>query len=160
MIFHLKDVYWAEEGRTSIDALLMGVALAGLLLVVSSPFGIDDARQDGAAGAFVVIFLNAIGAIITFLKKKPLLGVVSVVVPVFGWVCGIRLAKPGSPWARWFYDPAKAKRPAAIARREFKTYCSNWRFTQGWAGRFERWFSDLVGGAPSLPDASRQEPAH
>ena len=25
------------------------------------------------------------------------------------------------------------------------------RFEHGWPGRFERWFSDVVGGAPSIP---------
>jgi hypothetical protein len=163
MIFHLKDVYWSEEGRTSVDAMLMGVALAGLLLVVSSPLGVDEeTRQEGAWGFFTVIFINGCGAVITFLKKKPLLGTVSVIVPVFGWVCAIRLAKPGSPWARWFYNPEKARTDHARARREFKTYCSHWRFTQGWAGRFELWFTNLVGGAPSVPtpETTRQEPAH
>ena len=38
MIFHLRDVYWAEEGRTSIDAILIGAAGAGAVLLMASPF--------------------------------------------------------------------------------------------------------------------------
>src|SRR5262245_34585852 len=33
MIFHMRDVYWAEEGRASIDAILIGAAGAGAVLV-------------------------------------------------------------------------------------------------------------------------------
>jgi hypothetical protein len=163
MIFHLKDVYWSEEGRTSVDAMLMGIALAGVILVVSSPFGVDDeVRQEGAISVFTTVLFSLSFAVVTFLKKKPLLGTIAIIVPFVGIIPAVRLAKPGSPWARWFYDPAKAKRPTAIARREFKSYCSNWRFTQGWAGRFERWSSDLVGGAPSLPspEPTSERPAH
>jgi hypothetical protein len=47
MIFHLKDVYWAEEGRTSIDALILGVAGAGLLLVSSSPYTSSGETKPG-----------------------------------------------------------------------------------------------------------------
>ena len=32
LIFHLDDVYWSQEGRSSIDAMIVGTVLAGLLL--------------------------------------------------------------------------------------------------------------------------------
>ncbi len=148
MIFHLKDVYWTEAGRTSVDAMLMGVALAGLLLVVSSPFGIDDQdRQDGAAVFFTFIAFNVTFAAITFLKKKPMVGTVAVLIPIVGLVGAIRLAKPGSPWAHWFYDPGRG-RGRFRARRERKLARATRRYERGRLGRFERWFSDLVGGAP------------
>jgi lysyl-tRNA synthetase class 2 len=152
MIFHVRDVYWSEEGRTSIDALLMGVALAGLLLVGASPFDVDQAgaEQDSRVGVFVVIIVNAIPVAITFLKKKPFLGVVAILVPLVGLVSSIRLAKPGSPWARWFYDPARGN-PRRRAKRERKLQRSIDRFERGRLGRFERWFSDFVGGTPQAP---------
>ena len=37
---YLEDVYWSPEGRTSVDATIMGVMLAGLLMVGISPFGV------------------------------------------------------------------------------------------------------------------------
>jgi hypothetical protein len=155
MLFHLKDVYWAEEGRTSVDALLMGVALGGLLLVVSSPFGISDAAQqeEGKTGFFTIVAVNIIFAAITFLKKKPLIGTMAVLIPFVGLVGAIRLAKPASPWAHWFYD-ADRGRPRFRARRERRLARATWRYTQGRSGRFERWFSDLVGGAPTLPSSA------
>ncbi len=39
LIFHLEDVYWTSEGRSSVDAVILGAALGGLLLVSSSPCG-------------------------------------------------------------------------------------------------------------------------
>jgi hypothetical protein len=39
---YLRDVYWSEEGHGSIDATLLGLLLAALLLVGLSPFGVHD----------------------------------------------------------------------------------------------------------------------
>ena len=160
MIFHVRDVYWSEEGRTSIDAMLMGVALAGLLLVGASPFDVSHAgsEEESRLGFFVVIAINAVLAAITFLKKKPFFGVVAILIPLVGLVSSIRLAKPGSPWARWFYDPERGN-PRRRAKREQKLQRSIDRFERGRLGRFERWFSDFVGGAPQGPapiDSARE----
>jgi hypothetical protein len=158
MIFYLRDVYWAEEGRASVDALLMGVALSGLLLVGASPFDVDKAgTEDSSQSAFFsTIAFNAVLATITFLKKKPFLGVVAILIPLFGFITSIRLAKPGSPWAHWFYNPDRGS-PGRRERARCKLERSLVRFEQGRSGRFERWFSDLVGGPPQLtapsPDA-------
>ena len=52
MIFHLRDVYWAEEGRTSIDAILLGAAGAGAVLVMASPFtNAGEAKPKGETAA-------------------------------------------------------------------------------------------------------------
>lgn len=147
MIFHLKDVYWAQEGRTSIDAMLMGVALAGLCLVVTAPFG--SRADEGAPAFFVSIAVNLLFATVIFLKKKPFFGVIAIFLPFFFWIPAFRLAKPGSPWAHWFYDPDRG-RPSRRAKRQRKLERSVRRFEEGRFGRFERWFSDLIGGAPSL----------
>lgn len=154
MIFHVRDVYWTEEGRTSIDAMLMGTALAGLLLVGFAPLDIDSesAASQSQAGYFSALSVNAALAGITFLKKKPLFGVVALLIPLVGFFSSIRLAKPGSPWARWFYDPDRGS-ARSHAKRERKLQRSINRFQCGRLGRFERWFSDLVGGAPTLPPA-------
>lgn len=152
MIFHVRDVYWTEEGRTSIDAMLMGFALAGLLLVGFAPLDVEreSAQSDSELGLFIMLGLNASVAAITFFKKKPFMGMVALLVPTIGCITAIRLAKPGSPWAHWFYESNRGS-PRKIAKRRRKLERSIARFEHGWAGRFERWFSDVVGGAPSLP---------
>jgi hypothetical protein len=141
MIFHLKDVYWAKEGRASVDALIMGLAAAGLLLLTSNPFAFGADKAGVSA-------LNITLAVVTFLKRKPFLGIVALLVPLVGFVPAIRLAKPDSPWARWFYDPDRG-RTVRRAKRARKRARSAARYEQGRSGRFERWFSDLVGGAPT-----------
>jgi hypothetical protein len=152
MIFHVRDVYWTEEGRTSIDAMFMGFALAGLLLVGFAP--LDFERGSTTSGSelsyFFLLIFNASVAAITFLKKKPFMGMVALLVPTIGMFTAIRLAKPGSPWSHWFYESNRGS-PRKIRKRRRKLERSIRRFDQGWPGRFERWFSDIVGGAPTLP---------
>lgn len=151
MIFHLRDVYWTQEGRTSVDAMLMGLALSGLLLVGFAPldFEGESAASSSELGFFIVLGFNAGLAAITFLKRKPFLGVIAVLTPAVGFVTAIRLAKPGSPWAHWFYNPKRGGKRRR-ARHEKKLERAIARFEYGRLGRFERWFSDVVGGAPTL----------
>lgn len=155
MVLHLKDVYWTEEGRTSVDAMLMGVAAVGLLLVAAAPtkentgIQLDLGGVEIRIGLWLAIAINLVFVAVTFLKQKPFAGTVGIFVILVALVGAIRLAKPGSPWARWFYDP---DRGSARLRpwRERRHARSEQRFGPGWSGRFERWFSDLVGGAPQL----------
>jgi len=165
MIFHLRDVYWAEEGRTSIDAILLGVAGAGAVLVMASPFteagkakpksnSPDDWVIDASqyrVNVWIVLLIGLAIAIVVFLKKKPFLAIAGFVVLPVGIAAACRLAKPGSPWARWFYSPREESGRAA-ERRARKLARSTYRFTEGRWGRFERAFSDLIGGAPDQAD--------
>ncbi len=169
MIFHLRDVYWAEEGRTSIDAILLGVAGAGAVLVTASPFTNAGAAKpkgetaaDWGVGAseyrvnvWVVLMIGLAVSIIVLLKKKPFLAIAGFVFLPVGIIAACRLAKPGSPWARWFYRPRAGH---VSERRARKLERSTYRFTEGRWGRFERAFSDLIGGAPDpLEEASTRD---
>jgi hypothetical protein len=135
---YLRDVYWCPEGRSSIDATLIGVLLAGLLLVGTSPFGVGDGHGAPRAIAFAMIAFNVCFAIVTFLKGKLALGVLSVFVPIVGLVSAIRLAKPRSLWARRFYGEAKLERARA-------RYAPTSRLR-----RLHDRLDDVVGGAPSI----------
>ena len=42
LILHLHDVYWAEDGRTSVDAVFAAVAVAGLLILGFNPLSFFD----------------------------------------------------------------------------------------------------------------------
>jgi hypothetical protein len=137
---YLRDVYWCEEGRSSIDATLWGVVLACLLLVGTSPFGAAVPGDGMREIAFAMISFNVIVAVITFLKGKLLFGVISVFVPIVGIVTAIRLAKPRSLWAKYVYrtrNPSKLER----ARRRYED-------PRSWNRRIHAKFDDLVGGAP------------
>lgn len=110
---HLRDVYWTPEGRHSIEVSVIWALLGLLLLTGISPFGIHDStevpRQIGAAIVGVNIFLS----IVTCLKGKLTLGLVSVFLPPVGLVAAYRLARPGSVWAQLFYDDTKRARSVA-----------------------------------------------
>lgn len=139
LIFHLDDVYWTQEGRSSIDAMIVGSVLAGILLHTASPFGLQQTDYPGPRTAvFALLVLNYLFAVVCFLKDKPIVGALGLAVPLVALVGALRLAKPRSPWARWFY----AGRPGKLER-------AHRRFDLGWQGRLERKADDLIGGAPS-----------
>lgn len=39
LVLHLEDVYWKEEGRRSVDAVILSVAVIGLLVAGEAPLG-------------------------------------------------------------------------------------------------------------------------
>ena len=100
--FHLKDVYWSEEGRSSIDATVLALLVGGLILVGASPLGTGEDYYS-LLGLSAIAAFHFFWVAITLLKGKLLFGVVALFLPVLGLVGGIRLAKPTSPWAKWFY---------------------------------------------------------
>src|SRR5712691_6274617 len=55
---YLRDVYWSPEGRSSIDATIMGLLLAALLLVGTSPFGIGGGNGESRTIAFAMLLAN------------------------------------------------------------------------------------------------------
>ncbi len=66
---YLRDVYWSPEGRSSIDATVIGLVFGTLLLVGSSPFGAGAGGREPRVVAFAMVGLNVVLALITFLKK-------------------------------------------------------------------------------------------
>ncbi|MBG0812946.1 hypothetical protein [Planomonospora sp. ID82291] len=119
LILHLHDVYWEEEGRTSVDAVFVAVAVTGLLLLGLRPLGWEDSGQtpQGPWTAVGLIVANLLLAVVTLLKGKIWTGLVGLFVPVLLIVGALRLARPGSPWAHWFYaSAARRPRPGLMSR--------------------------------------------
>lgn len=136
---YLRDVYWSEEGHRSIDASLLGVLLAALLLVGLSPFDVHaGGRVPRVAGAALVALDVALAAV-TLAKGKQTLALLAVFVPGVGLVGAWRLAKPRSWWARRRYGERKLAR----ARARFDDPASL-------AHRLHERFDDLVGGPPTV----------
>ncbi len=128
LVLHLDDVYWSEQGRRSVEVVVVTAAVVGLVLIGSVPFGVDelspDERESRAALVLNVLF-NFSLALIALSKGKVLTALFGTVVPVVALVGAIRLARPGSPWARRLYR----RRPRARARAALRL----WRTTA--AGR-------------------------
>ena len=116
LTFHLRDVYWTEEGRRSVDACIMWLLLGLLLLVGISPFGIHDRTVVPRSIGFVAIAISIVFSLVTCLKGKLTLGLVSIFVPPVGAVTAFRLARPGSVWSEVLYRRDIAKLERAEAR--------------------------------------------
>jgi hypothetical protein len=111
----LDDVYWAAEGRRSVDAVLLAAVIGGLLLVGANPLNDSDGR-DGASIVAVNIVVNLIFAVLAIFKGRTVLGVLGVFLPVLALVATARLARPGSPWARRRYPPGSRKLERSLRR--------------------------------------------
>ena len=110
LLLRLKDVYWTSEGRTSIDAVITAVVLTLMLLVRAAPFGIDQVHPHETSARWLVVGIVALNlclTLVTALKGKFWLALLSTFLPIFGIVGAIRLALPNSPWARRRYSPDK-----------------------------------------------------
>ena len=134
---HLEDVYWSEEGRRSIDAVVIAGLLGGAIVFGASPV----TREDTTSALTIMISLAIVVAIsaIAALKGKYIAAVVGVPIPLVSLVAAIRLAEPDSPWARRRYASGSRKLVRATARGERHQ------------ARYRRW-QDLIAGAPSAAD--------
>ncbi|MFD9890412.1 hypothetical protein [Amycolatopsis sp. NPDC058986] len=122
LILHLKDVYWSEKGRVSVDAVFVAIALAGLLLLGFRPGVVDIfveiGPEEGNLTRTLVIAGDLGLAIVTLLKGKIWSGLIGLFVPVLLFVGAVRLARPNSPWARWRYPASGAKAKRALWREQ------------------------------------------
>ncbi|MFF9085032.1 hypothetical protein ACF1BE_01140 [Streptomyces sp. NPDC014991] len=142
LILHLDDVYWTEEGRKSVEVVVLTAALVGLLLAGFSPFGVNDlTRQELAdrGSAVATIAGNFLFSLIALGKGKTRTAIFGAIVPLVALVGAVRLARPGSAWARRFYGG----RPRARARAALRAYHHDRR----WA-RPRRAVQDWIGGKP------------
>ena len=136
---HLRDVYWTPEGRHSIEVSIIWMLLGLLLLTGIAPFGIHDQTEVPRIIGFAAIAVAIVLSVITCLKGKLTLGLLSIFLPPVGLVAACRLARPGSVWSQLFYATDKRLR----ARERFDPRTSRleeWR----------HWFADLLGGRHDL----------
>jgi hypothetical protein len=112
---HLRDVYWAEEGRASFDAVVVATVIGALIVLGFAPF--DVANNGSSITNLALAVVTDIGlAAIAILKGKPMTGLIGIFIPFVSLVGAIRLASPTSPWARRFYKPESRKLARAEAR--------------------------------------------
>ena len=151
---YLDDVYWAKQGRASIDATLLAAALMVIALFGIQPVEFDTASAaEIIASVFGVLLLFAIVAI-SFLKGRLLHGSFGIFIQPLAIYAACRLGKPNSGWARRFYgerNPSKHARAEKRFRPDRRTE------------RFKEAFRDAVGGAPEeeyeAKIAARREPS-
>jgi hypothetical protein len=144
LILHLENVYWTGEGRKSIDAVILGVTFITLLLTGLLPRTYSELGDYIILSRWVLFALilgGAVFVVVCYLKGKLFVGTVGIFVPPVALVGALRLAKPGSPWARWRYRDSPLKVERARRRDE--------GFHQKWERRKHRLW-DVIGGKPHL----------
>lgn len=146
LLLHLADVYWSEQGRKSVEIVVLTAALVMLLLGGFLPFGVNELtvqeKQDRAAIVVNTVF-NFGFALVALAKGKPRTALFGAVVPFVALVGAIRLARPVSPYAKRFYRGRHGARARAIRRA--------YRHDRRWAGPRRR-VEELIGGAPDPPE--------
>lgn len=151
LIFYLRDVYWEEQGRTSVDAVFVALAVTGLLLLGLQPMMVldyDDFRTSRGLGVrtWVILFsgFNLVLAAVVILKGKIWTGLFGLFLTPLLLVGAIRLSRPGAPWARWRYGNRPRTMARAVAReRKYRRPVI----------RAKIFIQDLVAGKPDVAHA-------
>ncbi len=158
LILHLRDVYWSNEGRLSIDAVFVAVGVTALLLLGVTPVGVKSVSDyqrllPGTPGAVTALHLALAAffllASVTLLKGKIWTALFGVFLPPLFLVGAIRLARPGSPWARWRYR----NRPARLASAERRE-----QHLRQPVIRAKIWVQDKLTGPHDLPPGPSGQP--
>jgi hypothetical protein len=147
LILHLRDVYWTSAGRLSVDAVFVAAGVTVLLLlgIVPSiaPTGQHGDSWEAVTSLSISVVVTFSLAAITVLKGKIWTGLFGLFLFPVLIVGAIRLARPGSPWARWRYQRRPHKR-ARAARRE--------RQVRQPVIRFKSRVEDFLSGLHDRPD--------
>jgi hypothetical protein len=137
---HLEDVYWAEEGRSSVDATVIAASLMLLMVLGVSPVVIDSTSTEALITS-IALTLFAFGCVaICFAKGRVLHGAVGIFVAPVAFYGAARIGKPHSAWARYRYGERRPRKQAKAVERFAPE-----RRTE----RFKEAFRDIVGGKPS-----------
>src|SRR5690349_21035024 len=116
LILTLDDVYWAKEGRISVEIVALAAASLGIFIVFGSPFA-DDTDGGDAVSFIIAVVLHLLCVFITFLKGKYRTALIGFFLPPVNVVGAIRLARPGSRWAKRFYKEKKTARATVRAAK-------------------------------------------
>ena len=150
LILHLEDVYWAEDGRTSVDAVFAAVAVAGLLIMGFNPLSFFDIgiwRNDHSivirASVVALAVLTLAGAVVVLLKGKVWTGLVGMFITPLLLIGAVRLSRPHAPWARWRYSNRPRRMHRALERE---------RRLRRPVVQAKLWVQHVVAGEPHFPD--------
>jgi hypothetical protein len=136
---HLDDVYWAEQGRSSIDATLIAAAGMGLILLGASPYEVHIEQWVDVVLAVLIFFAWAVLLFVCFAKGRLYHGMVGLFILPLAIYGAVRLGKPTSTWARRFY---RTRWPQKLAKAE-RRFRPDRRTEQ-----VKKWVRDAVGGSP------------
>lgn len=148
LILHLADVYWQEDGRTSVDAVFAATAVTGLLVLGFHPLTFllalwqDTTSPLIRSGVFAGVLLSLPLGVMVLLKGKVWTGLSGMFFFPLLVIGAVRLSRPHAPWARWFYGSPSAMMDRALQRE---------RRLRRPAVRAKLWLQDAIAGRPELP---------
>jgi hypothetical protein len=149
LILHLSDVYWEEDGRTSVDAVFAAVAVGGLLVLGLHPlmFFISLWRDTThstllRAGLVFAMALTLPLAVLVVLKGKVWTGLIGMFFVPLLVIGAIRLSRPQAPWARYLYMSRLHKMRRALQRE---------RTLRRPVVRAKLWLQYTIAGTPRVP---------
>lgn len=151
LILHLDDVYWSEQGRKSVEIVVLTAAIVALVLGGFLPFGVNDLTEDERHNRGLVAMNTATNfflALIALWKGKARTAFFGTVIPFVALIGAIRLARPGSPYAKKLY----VNRPKARAKAGLRAFHHDRR----WASP-RRKFENFIGGTPDTERPSKKE---
>jgi len=149
LILHLSDVYWEEDGRTSVDAVFAAVAVGGLLVLGLHPLMFFISLWQDTTHSFVlragVVFAMALTlplAVLVALKGKVWTGLIGMFFVPLLFIGAVRLSRPQAPWARYLYISRLDKMGRALQRE---------RTLRRPVVRAKLWLQYTIAGTPRLP---------
>ena len=150
LILHLSDVYWEEDGRTSVDAVFAAVAVGGLLVLGLHPLMFflslwQDTTHSVVlrAGVVFALVLTLPLAVLVVLKGKVWTGLIGMFFVPLLVIGAIRLSRPQAPWARYLYMSRLGKMSRALQRE---------RTLRRPVVRAKLWLQYTIAGTPRRPD--------
>jgi hypothetical protein len=149
LILHLSDVYWEEDGRTSVDAVFAAVAVGGLLVLGLHPLMFfislwQDTTHSTLlrAGLVFAMALTLPLAVLVVLKGKVWTGLIGMFFVPLLVIGAIRLSRPQAPWARYLYMSRLHKMRRALQRE---------RTLRRPVVRAKLWLQYTIAGTPRVP---------
>ncbi|WP_245664802.1 hypothetical protein [Nocardia grenadensis] len=151
LLYYLRDVYWEEQGRTSVDAVFVALAVTGLLLLGFHPLWlleINGVRHQPGLGTRLLVagfaVVNLALAAVVIAKGKIWTGLFGMFFLPLLVVGALRLSRPGAPWARWRYGRRRRLMYRAIVRER--------RYRRP-VIRAKIFVQDLIAGSPDVAHA-------
>jgi hypothetical protein len=150
LILHLSDVYWEEDGRSSVDAVFAAAAVGGLLVLGLHPLMFFISLWQDTTHSLLLRSAVIAGmvmtpplAVVVLLKGKVWTGLAGMFFVVLLFIGAIRLSRPHAPWARWRYNQQLDKMRRALKRE---------RRLRRPVVRAKLWLQRAVAGTPHFPD--------
>jgi hypothetical protein len=156
---YLDDVYWAREGRRSVDAALIAVCTMVLVLVGARPLELGTGSPAEVIAAAIAVGILVLLAGICLAKQRTMHGTLGVFFFPIAVYAAVRIGKPRSPWAKRFYGDRHPRKQAKAERRfraDRRTRRLKERFRDAIGGETDEVYRARLAAAASTDEAASE----